>query len=97
MRGGSSRIRVGSAGQAHYRVVNADRTKLLLSVRWGVGDDELVLGMRLNLIAVRMGVAAKQAGLGEGYSEDSSRLGIIKNMETLGVHLLRGYAADSVR
>ena len=97
VRGGSGRVRVGGAGQADYRVVSADTMKLLLSGRRGAGDDELVLGMRPNQIAIRIGAAARQAGLGEGYSGDSPRLGMIRDMETLGVQLLGGYAAERAR
>ena len=71
--------------------------KLLLPVCRGAGDDESVLGMRPNQIAIRIGAAARQAGLGEGYSGDSPRLGMIRDMETLGVHLLGGYTAESSR
>ena len=97
LRGGSGRVRVLGAEQTSYREVSADTMKLLLPVRRGAGDDELVLGMRPNQIAIRIGAAARQAGLGEGYSGDSPRLGMIKDMETLGVHLLGGYAAESSR
>ena len=69
--------------------------RLLLSIRHGASDDELVLGMRPNQIAVRIGTAAREAGLGPGYSGDSPRLGMIRDMETLGVHLLGGCPADS--
>ena len=64
-----------------YRKVSADTMKLLLPIRRGAGDDESVLGMRPNQIAARIGAAARQAGLSEGYSGDSSRLGMIKDME----------------
>ena len=94
---GSGRVRVGGAGEDSYRVVSADTMKLLLPIRRGVGDDELVLGMRPNQIAIRIGAAARQAGLGEGYSGDSPRLGMIRDMETLGVQLLGSYAAESAR
>ena len=97
LRGGSGRVRVLGAEQTSYREVSADTMKLLLPVRRGAGDDELVLGMRPNQIAIRIGAAARQAGLGKGYSGDSPRLGMIKDMETLGVHLLGGYAAESSR
>ena len=70
--------------------------RLLLSIRHAAGDDGLILGMRPNKIAIRISAAARQAGLGPGYSGDSLRLGMIRDMETLGVHLLGGYAADSV-
>ena len=90
--GGSGRVRVGETG---YRVVSADTMKLLLSVHQGEGDNEPLLGLRPNQIAIRIGAAARQAGLGGGYSGDSPRLGMIKDMETLGVLLLGGYVAES--
>ena len=96
-RGGSGRVRVVGAGETGYREVSADTMKLLLPVRRSAEDDEAVFGMRPNQIAKRIDAAARQAGLGVGYSGDSPRLGMIKDMETLGVHLLGGYAAESTR
>ena len=92
VQGGSGRVRVGETG---YRVVSADTMKLLSSVRRGAGGGEPLLGMRPNQIAIRIGAAARQAGLGEGYSGDSPRLGMIRDMETLGVLLLGSYVAES--
>ena len=96
VRGGSGRARVDGAGDTEYREVSADTMGLLLQIRYDAGDDEPILGMRPNQIATRIGTAARQAGLGEGYSGDSPRLGMIKDMETLGVHLLGGYAVDTM-
>ena len=96
-RGGSGRVRVVGAEGAGYREVSADTMKLLLPVRRGAGDYEPVLGMRPNQIAKRIDAAARQAGLGEGYSGDSPRLGMIKDLATLGVHLVGGYATESAR
>ena len=90
--GGSGRVRVGDAD---YRVVSADTMKLLSSVRRGAGDNEPLLGMRPNQIAIRIGAAARQAGLGEGYSGESPRLGMIQDLETLGVLLLGSHLAGS--
>ena len=90
--GGSGRVRVGDTG---YRVVSADTMRLLRAVRRGAGDDGPVLGMRPNQIAIRIGAAARQAGLGGGYSGDSPRLGMILDLETLGVLLLGGHVAES--
>ena len=90
--GGSGRVRVGESG---YRAVSADTMMLLSSVRRGAGDDEPLLGMRPNQIAIRIGAAARQAGLGEGYSGDSPRLGMIRDLETLGVLLLGSHVAES--
>ena len=97
VRGGSGRVRVVAAEETSYREVSADTMKLLLPVRRGAGENDPVLGMRPNQIAIRIGAAARQAGLGDGYSGDSPRLGMIHDMETLGVHLLAGYAAESAR
>ena len=90
---GSGRLRVGQSG---YRVVSTDTMRLLSSVRRGGGDDsEPLLGMKPNQITIRIGAAARQAGLGGGYSGDSPRLGMIRDMETLGVLLLGGYVEES--
>ena len=86
--GGSGRVRVEASGETSYRVVSADTMKLLSSVRRGAGDSEPLLGMRPNQIAIRIGSAARQAGLGEGYSGESPRLGMIQDMEKLGVLLM---------
>ena len=96
-RGGSGRVRVAGANETGHREVSADTMKLLLPVRRGAGDDEPVLGMRPNQIGRRIDAAARQAGLGEGYSGDSPRRGMIRDMETVGVHLLGAYAAESAR
>ena len=90
--GGSGRVRVGESG---HRVVSADTMRLLSSERRGASDNEPLLGMRPNQIAIRIGAAARQAGLGEGYSGDSPRLGMIQDLETLGVHLLSNYVAEN--
>ena len=87
VQGGSGRVRVEASGETSYRVVSADTMKLLSSVRRGADDAEPLLGMRPNQIAIRIGSAARQAGLGEGYSCDSPRLGMTQNMETPGVLL----------
>ena len=92
--GGTGRVLVGESG---YRVVSADTMRLLSSVRRNAGDAEPVLGMRPNQIAIRIGAAAKQAGLGAGYSGDSPRLGMTRDLETLGVLLLGGHVADSAQ
>ena len=89
---GSGRVRVGETG---HRVVSADTIKLLSSVRQDAGGREQVLGLRPNQIAFRIGAAARQAGLGEGYAGDSPRLGMLRDLETLGVLLLGDHVAES--
>ena len=97
VRGGSGRVRVVRAEDTSYREVSADTMKRLWPIRRGAADDEPVLGMRPNQIARRIDAAARQAGLRGRYSGDSPRLGMIRDMETLGVHLLGSYVVESSR
>lgn len=97
VRGGSGRVHVQGTGEADYREVSADTMKQLWAVRRGAEDHEPLLGMRPNQIGRRIDAAARQAGLGAGYSGDSPRLGMIRDMETIGVHLLGGFVADRAR
>ena len=68
LHGDSGQTRVGGADETKHREVSADTMRLLLSIRHGVGDAELILDMRPNQLAVRIGATARQAGLGPGYS-----------------------------
>ena len=97
VRGGSGRVHVVGANEADHREVSANTMKLLSPIRRGAEDHEPVFGMRPNQIGRRIDAAARQAGLGEGYSGDSPRLGMIRDMETIGVHLLGGFVAESSR
>ena len=63
MPGGSVQVRVGGAGEMEYREVSADTMRLLLSIRHGTGDAELVLGMRRNQIAIRIGTPQDRRAL----------------------------------
>ena len=58
------------------------------AVRGDATDDERVLGLMPNQITSRIGAAAEQAGLGPGYSGESPRLGMLKDLEELGAVLL---------
>ena len=60
-------VQLGGADETEYREVSADTMRLLLSIRDGAGCDDIVLGMRPNQIASRIGAAARQAGLGPSY------------------------------
>ena len=88
VQGCSGRVRVGDTDN---RVVSADTMKLLSSVRYGAGDGEPLLGMRPNQIATRIGAAARQVGLGSGYSGESPRIGMIRAMAPMGAIRLGGH------
>ena len=91
--GGSSRVRSGADDENEDRGLSADTIRLLPLIRHGADDAEIILGIRPNQKALRKGAAAKQADRGPGCSDDSPRLGIMPDMETLSLHLLGGYAA----
>ena len=93
----SRRVFVGSGRDPDYRVVSVGTMKLLSTVRRGAGNDALVLGMRPNQIARRIGSAARHAGFEGRYAGDSLRLGMIWDMETFGALLLGSHIAKSAR
>ena len=94
---GAGRVLVRTGKDRGYRRLSVDTMRLLSSIRRGASDDALVLGMRPNQIALRIGAAAKQAGFEGRYAGDSPRLGMIRDMETLGVLLLGDYTARNAR
>ena len=67
---------------------------LLSAVRAGAGDDAQILGIRPNRVGHRIRGAAMRAGLGPGYSGESPRMGMARDLETLGVKLLGEFAAS---
>ena len=58
------------------------------SARGDAPDDERILGLMPNQITLRIGAVAEHAGLGPGYSGESPRLGMLKDLKDLGAVLL---------
>ena len=85
---GTGRVCVRGSENGELRVISSDTMRLLEPIRRGRGDDKTVIGLSRNRIAIRIGEAAEQAGLGQGFKGDSPRQGMILDMETLGVLLL---------
>ena len=94
VKGGSGRVRVEVAGEPDYRVVTSDTMRLLSAIRRAAADGDPVLGLRPNQISNRIGAAARQAGLGEGYSGESPRLGMIRDLQNIGVLLVGDHLTD---
>ena len=92
--GGTGRVRVETGGEPDYRVVTADTMRLLSSLRRNAAGDDPVLGLRPNQISIRISAAARQAGLGEGYSGESPRLGMIRDLQNIGVLLVGDHLTD---
>ena len=85
---GTGRLRLGEGDAAVSRRLSADTMMMLDAIRGDARDDERVLGLMPNQITSRIGAAAEQAGLGPGYSGESPRLGMLKDLEELGAVLL---------
>lgn len=85
---GTGRLTVGEGDVAVSRRLSADTMLLLDEIRGGASDDERVLRLMPNQVSARIGAAAEQAGLGPGYSGESPRLGMLKDLDELGAVLL---------
>ena len=85
---GTGSVTISEGDSAVSRVLSADTMRLLDAVRGDAADDERVLGLMPNQISARIGSAAEQAGLGTGYSGESPRLGMLKDLEELGAVVL---------
>ena len=71
------RVCNGGAREDTYRVVSDDTMKLLLLIRHGVGDHELVPAWRPNKIALRIGAAARRAGWERGTPGTTNPCGLL--------------------
>ena len=96
--GGSVRIRgMDGLDEPEYRFVSEDTMKLLSEVRHGAEDDAPIIGLMTKQLGSRISAAAKQAGLGDGYSGESPRLGMLQDLETIGISLLGSQASRRIR
>ena len=95
--GGSGRVRIMGAEETSHREVSADTMRLLLPIRQGAGEDEPVLGMRAEPDSGTYRGGGETGGPRRGLFGGQPRLGMIKDMETVGVHLLGGYTVESSR
>ena len=90
-------MRVETGGEPDNRVLTPDTMILLSTIRRDAADDEPVLGLRPNQISRLIGAAAKQAGLSDGYSGESPRFGMVRDLQNIGVLLLEDYVLDKER
>ncbi|MCY4578837.1 MAG: hypothetical protein OXD31_07290 [Chloroflexi bacterium] len=61
----------------------------LRAIRAGAPDDGRVIGLSAGSISRRIGQAAKAAGLGEGFSGHSPRVGMARDLARAGTELTR--------
>lgn len=81
------------SGEIETRVISNDTAALLDETRRYAGGNK-ILGLSPNQIGARIRDAAVQAGLGPGYSGESPRMGMLRDLETLGLELLGEYIAQ---
>ena len=96
---GSGRVAIRDTdglSEPDYRFVSADTMSLLAEIRGGSGDDERIITLQPRQLTTRIGAAARQAGLGEGYSAESPRLGMIADLESTGVALLGAHVRNAL-
>ena len=96
---GTGRIAIRDAdglSEPDYRFVSDDTMSLLAETRGDAGDDERIITLQPRQLTTRIGAAARQAGLGEGYSAESPRLGMIADLESIGVVLLGTHVRNSI-
>ena len=84
-------------GEPEYRFVSEDTMSILSETRGDAADDDLIIGLMPRQLGTRIGAAARQAGLGEGYSAESPRLGMLQDLETVGISLLGSHVSRSLR
>ena len=68
--------------------MSEDTMELLSKIRHGAEDDAPIIGLMQKQLGSRISAAARQAGLGDGYSAESPRLGMLQDLETIGISLL---------
>ena len=85
---GTGRVCVSGPEGEELRVISADTLRMISSIRRCPKDCAKVIGLSRNRIAIRIGEAAEQAGLGKGFRGDGPRQGMMLDLEELGVDLL---------
>ena len=82
------RSKTDAEGEGAVAFVSSQTMSRLALIRSGA-EDESVFGLRRNQIARRIGRAAQEAGLGEGFSGHSPRVGMAQDLARAGTELPR--------
>ena len=71
-------------GEGDEVALTADTVRSLMAIRGDCGEDDLVFGLGPQAISNRIRNAAQHAGLGDGYSGHSGRVGMAQRMTEAG-------------
>ena len=83
------RSKTDAAGEGAMAFVSVPTMAVLSLVREGAVDTDSVFGLQPNQIAMRIKKAAKAAGLGDGFSGHSPRVGMARDLARAGIELPR--------
>ena len=83
------RSKTDAAGEGAMAFVSVPTMAALSLVREGAADTDSVFGLQPNQIAMRIKKAAKAAGLGDGFSGHSPRVGMARDLARAGIELPR--------
>lgn len=83
------RSKTDSEGEGTVAFLSAPTMENLEAVRAGASPEDNVFGLRPNRIARRIKEAARAAGLGEGFSGHSPRVGMARDLARSGTELTR--------
>ena len=92
---GTGRLKIDDRGDdSDHTILSAGTMRLLDRIRGDAIPHKSIIGLMPNQITLRLGAAAEQAGLGPGYSGESPRLGMLKDLDGLGVVLVGKHLED---
>ena len=81
------RSKTDAEGEGAVLFVSASTMADLRRIRHGTADPDSVFGLRPNQISKRIKQAAQAAGLGEGFSGHSPRVGMARDLARAGIEL----------
>ena len=81
------RSKTDADGEGAVAFVSEPTMKRLEAIRSGQAPSDSVFGLRPNQIALRIKKAAKAAGLGDGFSGHSPRVGMARDLARAGIEL----------
>ena len=81
------RSKTDYAGEGAVAFLSRQTMNMLDSIRIGAEDGESILGLRPNQISKRIKQAAQAAGLGDGFSGHSPRVGMARDLSMAGTEL----------
>ena len=81
------RSKTDAEGEGAVAFLSESTMSALGLIRDGMDDTDSVFGLRPNQISMRIKQAAREAGLGDGFSGHSPRVGMARDLARTGIEL----------